>query len=192
MDKLFLLITGPIAVGKMTVGKAIADLAGYVLFHNHHSIEVAHQLFHWGTTDFIKVNEGIRELVFQTALESEEIKGLVFTLVMDFDLKEDWDYLFKIQERFSGVGWSFKVLELEASMKSRLLRNKSAYRLDQKRTKRDLLNSESNLLDSEEQHRMNSRADERIQDFTWMYINNEEKTPEEVASVYSKYTDQAI
>ncbi|MEL7221843.1 MAG: hypothetical protein AAGJ93_11020 [Bacteroidota bacterium] len=48
----FLLLTGPPAVGKMTVGQAISKQLGYPLFHNHHSIELTLELFSWGTPEF--------------------------------------------------------------------------------------------------------------------------------------------
>ena len=37
-----LLITGPPAVGKMTVGRAVAAQSDFRLFHNHHTITGSH------------------------------------------------------------------------------------------------------------------------------------------------------
>lgn len=39
------IIFGPHAVGKMTVGQELAKLTGYKLFHNHMTIEVVAALF---------------------------------------------------------------------------------------------------------------------------------------------------
>ena len=45
MSKTFVIILGPHAVGKMTVGQELSKITGLRLFHNHMSIEVARKLF---------------------------------------------------------------------------------------------------------------------------------------------------
>jgi ATP-dependent Lon protease len=45
---LLLLIVGPPAVGKMSVGQAITERTGLRLFHNHISIELALRYFDYG------------------------------------------------------------------------------------------------------------------------------------------------
>ena len=44
-----LLIIGPPAVGKMTVGRAVAGSSAFRLFHNHHTIEMLLDVFDYGT-----------------------------------------------------------------------------------------------------------------------------------------------
>ena len=44
-----LLIIGPPAVGKMTVGREIARRSSFRLFHNHHTIEPLVEVFDHGT-----------------------------------------------------------------------------------------------------------------------------------------------
>jgi shikimate kinase len=44
----FLLLVGPPAVGKMTVGQALAQKLGYPLFHNHLSIELSLHIADFG------------------------------------------------------------------------------------------------------------------------------------------------
>ena len=41
----FVLITGPQAVGKMTVGQEISKITGLKLLHNHMTIEVVTKIF---------------------------------------------------------------------------------------------------------------------------------------------------
>ena len=43
------ILFGPGAVGKMTVGKALAEITELKLFHNHMSLELANQFFPWST-----------------------------------------------------------------------------------------------------------------------------------------------
>jgi len=44
----FVLVFGPQAVGKMTVGSELAKITDLKLFHNHMSIELFHQFFGYG------------------------------------------------------------------------------------------------------------------------------------------------
>lgn len=44
----FFLITGPPAVGKMTVAQAISKMTGFQMMHNHQSIELALTMFNYG------------------------------------------------------------------------------------------------------------------------------------------------
>ena len=44
-------VIGPPAVGKMTVGRAVCELTGFRLFHNHMSIEPLLGVFDFGTAD---------------------------------------------------------------------------------------------------------------------------------------------
>lgn len=46
--KNLILILGPPSAGKMTVGQELARQKDYVLFHNHHSIEMTLELFEYG------------------------------------------------------------------------------------------------------------------------------------------------
>ena len=46
------IICGPPASGKMTVGQELQKLTGYKLFHNHMSLELVNQFFDFGTTNF--------------------------------------------------------------------------------------------------------------------------------------------
>ena len=43
----FIIIFGPQAVGKMTVGEELAKKTGYKLFHNHMTIDLVLQFFSW-------------------------------------------------------------------------------------------------------------------------------------------------
>ena len=72
-----LFILGPRAVGKMSIGQELAKKTSFKLFHNHHSIELALDLFWYGSPEFKAINEGIRQLVFDTCAKSKNLKGLI-------------------------------------------------------------------------------------------------------------------
>ncbi|HRV86859.1 MAG TPA: AAA family ATPase, partial [Saprospiraceae bacterium] len=125
----FLLLCGPPAVGKMTIGREIASRTGFKLFHNHHSIEFALNYFDFGDPEFAELNEGLRQLVFSTVAKSQQLSGFIFTLVWAFNEQEDWDYVRDLVNRFTNNGWTFSVVELYAPLKIRHERNKTPLRL---------------------------------------------------------------
>lgn len=152
------MITGPPAVGKMTVGQVLARELDYKLFHNHQSIDFTLQYFDWGTSDFKKLNEGIRQLMFATISESDLINGFIFTLVWAFDEKADWNYMAELENKFTKKGWGFYIVELYAPLDSRLERNVTDNRLLHKTSKRDVEKSARNLKNLDKMYQMNSES----------------------------------
>ncbi len=61
----FIFIVGPPAVGKMTVGQALAKQTGYKLFYNHMSLELVNQFFDFGTPHFRDLGKTIRFEIFK-------------------------------------------------------------------------------------------------------------------------------
>lgn len=172
----FIFIVGPPAVGKMTVGQELAKRLDYRLFHNHHSIELALDLFYFGSDEFEKINQGIRQLVFSTAAQSDQLKGLIFTLVWAFDYEEDRQYVEDIKQIFAPYDWNFYFVELYAPLELRLGRNISPNRLAHKQSKRDLERSEKNLLEMEKQYRMNT-AGTGFGEGHYLWIDNTDLSP---------------
>ena len=66
-----LLITGPPAVGKMTVGRAICARSDFRLFHNHHTVEPLLEVFGHGTPPFERLTMEFRRRVLEEAVEPE-------------------------------------------------------------------------------------------------------------------------
>ena len=177
----FIFIVGPPAVGKMTVGQKLAERLDYKLFHNHYSIELALSLFPYGSDEFKAINQGIRNLVFKTAAESQNLKGLIFTLVWAFDLKEDWEYVEKIKAVFANHDWTFYFVELYAPIDIRLDRNKTPNRLALKASKRDLERSDRGVWEMEGQFQMNTDGTGIGEDH-YIWIDNSELDAEAVAN----------
>ena len=63
MSKTLVIILGPHAVGKMTVGQELAKITDLRLFHNHMSIELTRKLFAHTEPEWQILNEGIRRTV---------------------------------------------------------------------------------------------------------------------------------
>lgn len=146
-----LLILGPPAVGKMTVGRAIADRSSYRLFHNHHSIEMLLDVFDYGTPPFRTLNTEIRSRVIEEAAASGA--DLVFTFVMGMDEDGEADYLARLAAPY---GDDVAVVELVADLDTRLVRNRTEHRLAEKKSKRDVEWSDENVRQLEADYRMTS------------------------------------
>lgn len=58
----FILIFGPQAVGKMTVGHELTKITDLKLFHNHMSIELFHPFFGFGSETWRLANLVRKEL----------------------------------------------------------------------------------------------------------------------------------
>ena len=146
-----LLILGPPAVGKMTVGRAVADRSDFRLFHNHHSIEMLLDVFDYGTPPFRTLNAEVRRRVVEEAAAAGT--DLIFTFVMGMDEAGEADYLARLVEPYAD---RVAVVELVADLDTRLGRNRTEGRLAEKKSKRDLEWSVNNVRELEAEYRMTS------------------------------------
>jgi hypothetical protein len=73
-----ILIFGPQAVGKMTVGHELEKITGLKLFHNHMPIELVAPFFNYGTPTGKKIVGVIRKEIFEEVAKSD-LEGLIFT-----------------------------------------------------------------------------------------------------------------
>ena len=181
----FILITGPQAVGKMTVGKAIMEKTGLKLFHNHMSIEPILQIFDYHTKEAQYLIGHFREEIFKTMAASDG-KGMIFTYMWDFNLASEYVYVDKVMTLFESHGATTYILELESDLDTRLKRNKTPLRLAEKPTKRNIEWSERELLSSMEKYRLNSSPGD-INHPNYLRINNTDLSPEEVADQVIEY-----
>ena len=177
----FVVISGPQAVGKMTVGQELSKLIGYKLLYNHMTIEMVRLIFDYDKSAYGRMNQLIRYEIFKEFSKSNE-KGIIFTGCFDFgkDFEEEKEETDKWMELFE----ESYVIELETTLEERLKRNKTANRLEHKVSKRDLEWSENELLKSLEKHRLNSVEGEGEKIFkNYMKINNTNISAEEVAKM---------
>ncbi|MEM7018611.1 MAG: AAA family ATPase [Pseudomonadota bacterium] len=151
----FLIIFGPPAVGKMSVGKEIQQATGIRLFHNHMAIEPVLNFFPFGSPPFSRLVNNFRTNLLQEVADSD-LPGVSFTFVWDLEDEHDSDFLLKICEPFIEKNAEIVCVELTASVEQRLIRNKTPARLLEKPSKRDTVRSEANLLHLDKNHRMNS------------------------------------
>jgi hypothetical protein len=174
----FVLIFGPQAVGKMTVGQALAKQTGMKLLHNHMTIDLLEPLFGF-TPEMWRLTHQFREEIFKSFASTDEV-GLITTFVWAFNKKDDWEFVEKTCSIFRSKGAEIYLVELEADINERLKRNQTPNRLEHKPTKRNVKQSEEHLLSSIDSMRLNSLEGE-IETENYIRIDNMNMSAEEVA-----------
>jgi hypothetical protein len=175
------LIFGPQAVGKMTVGQELTKITDLKLFHNHMTIDLVSHFFDYGTKEGNRLVNLFRQEIFEEVSKSD-LYGMIFTYVWAFNMETDWDYVNQVSQLFKSRGGTVYYVELEADLEERFERNKSSNRLEHKPSKRDIEWSENDLKNSMEKYRLNSLEGE-IKYSNYIKINNTKLSAFEVAKV---------
>ena len=175
-----IIVSGPQAVGKMTVAESLRDKIKYSLMINHDSIEVSNKIFGRGTNSQRELSKLIRKYAFEIAIKNNV--DMIFTFVTAYDLKSDIDYLNDLRNMFEQTGGNFYYVELEATLETRLERNVTPHRLESKYSKNDIEKSTKDLLEDMDKYRLNSNEGEKICD-KHLKINNTNLSPNEVSDI---------
>jgi hypothetical protein len=96
--KLITLYGAP-GVGKLTTARALAELTGFRLFHNHLTFDLVKSLFDFPSPSFAKLAEQIRLSAFAAAADAG-LHGLIFTMV--YVAPDDDPFLHKMIEVVEG------------------------------------------------------------------------------------------
>lgn len=174
----FVLIFGPQAVGKMTIGHELEKITSMKLFHNHQTIELLSPYFGF-TPEMWRLSDLFRKEIFEQ-MSLTDGPGFMFTYVWAFDLPRDWKYVDEICDIFESKGHEVCFVELEADLEERLTRNKSPHRLNHKPSKRDIERSDKDLITTMEHHRLNSLTGEITRE-NYIRIQTSSQTPAETA-----------
>ncbi len=181
------IIFGPHAVGKMTVGQALSQKTGIPLFHNHVSIELSTELLGPFNEKQMALSGALRDVVFDHVAKAHQ-QGLIFTFMWALDEKADEDYLNHLEKRFVAEGADVYYIELEADKDVRFARNQTENRLKHKATKRNLDVSNHLFTSLEAKYRLNSYPGE-IKKENYLKINNTDLEPEQVAERIIQHFD---
>lgn len=179
------IIFGPHAVGKMTVGQELAKVTDLKLFHNHMTIELVANFFSYGEDEGKRLVTLFRKEIFE-AVAGSDLEGLIFTFMWALDDQADWDYIHKVSKIFTDKGADIYFVELEADFDLRIERNKTPNRLYHKPTKRDLEKSEDRFRRIENKYRLNTYEGE-MQFEKYIKFNNTDLEPEVVASMIKEH-----
>lgn len=153
------LLFGPQAVGKMTVGQELAKITELKLFHNHMTIDLVSNFFDYSTKRGQDLVNSFRHQIFEEFARSE-MEGLIFTFVWRFDKELDWNYVKNVVSIFETQGADVYYVELEADLEERLARNVTPNRLEHKPFKRNLEWSRNDVITTAEKFRLNSHPGE--------------------------------
>ena len=177
-----LILCGAQAVGKMTVGQALAKITPLKLFHNHMSIEPVIQLF--GSYNGAAVDR-LRQVVFEEFAKTDNY-GMIFTYVWAFSEQADWDYVAWLCKVFEDAGGVVDIVELVAPQEVRLQRNRTENRLKEKPSKRDSDHAEGLIYRLEEKYRCVSEPGEIPYD-NYLRLDNSQLSPEEAAQIIADH-----
>lgn len=153
------ILFGPQAVGKMSVGREIARRTPYRLFHNHATIEPLLEVFDWDTPGFQTLKLEFRRRVIEEAVVAG-LTGLVFTFVWALELAEDAAYVEQLIAPVLAAGGRVDFVELYADEATRLTREGTPERLAAKASKRDTAWARADLVDSGREHRLSTGRDQ--------------------------------
>jgi AAA domain len=173
------LLFGPQAVGKMTVGHELEKVTELKLFHNHMTIDLVTKFFDYGSKEGKRLVNLFRTEIFKDFAKSDQY-GMIFTYVWAFNYESDWKFVEDVCKIFEDEGADIYFVELETDLEERLKRNTTPHRLEHKPSKRNLDWSENDLKTSMDKYRMNSFEGEVMKE-NYLRINNSNKSPEGVA-----------
>lgn len=176
---------GPHAVGKMTVGQELAKRTGLKLFHNHMTIDLVANFFDYGSPEGQRLVQLFRREIFEAVAKSD-MPGMIFTYMWALDEPGDWEYIREVAATFEKRGGKVYYVELCADFDVRIERNKTPNRLANKPTKRDIARSEAIFRSVESRYRLNSYEGE-IRFPRYLRIDNTRMQPEEVARCIHEY-----
>jgi hypothetical protein len=183
-DPTLIFVVGPQAVGKMTVGQELSRMNGYKFMHNHQTIDVLLPLFDFESPAFKRLLFDFRVSICEEFAASD-LPGLIYSCVPDYDSILDRAQNECYAAPFLRRGGRVLFVELQASLQTRIDRNRGEHRLHDKPTKRDLDFSEQLLHKGESMH-SNSDGDFPY-GYPYLKIVNEALSPQEVASQICSY-----
>lgn len=193
----FIIIAGPQAVGKMTVGLELEKLIDARLLFNHQTIDLFANFLNYTPKTF-ELSEMVRNQLFTAFVENEETNatsGLILSVVVAYDSEKDWEILNGWVSMFIEADADVYYIELEADLNERLKRNVHKNRLAAKPSKRDIDFSKHELLTSNERHRLNSEENEVLEylpKVNYLRINNTNLDAENVAKQIFEWMKSSV
>jgi len=175
------IIFGPQAVWKMTIGHELEKVTDLKLFHNHMTIELVAPFFSYSSKTGKRLVRLFRKEIFEAVAESD-MEWLIFTYIRAFDQQSDRDFIDNLYKIFESKWAEIFLVELEANIDERLRRNKTPHRLNHKPTKKNIEWSEKHLKDTMKQYRLNSKKWE-IKRKNYTRIDNTNLSAKEVAKM---------
>lgn len=83
-----LFIYGPVASGKLTIARLVAQQTGFALFHNHLIVDAVAAVFPFGSEPFVRLRDRLWIETFAAAAEAG--KSLIFTFAPEPTVAADF------------------------------------------------------------------------------------------------------
>lgn len=125
-----LILFGPPAVGKTTIGKLIESKTEFKLFHNHMVMDGVMHIFGVGTPSEDRLSKIIRTKIIEEA--ASQGASLIFTYVWNFSKEKGRANVDSYKEIYESHGGEVLFVELIAPLETRV---KRAGSLDRRQTK---------------------------------------------------------
>lgn len=179
-------IMGAQAAGKMTVGRELEKRIAGKLLYNHQTLDLFANYLGF-TKETFRLSDELRKSLFKAFVENTKTnttESIIFTVVVDFDVTGDHQFLEDISQIFLQAEQEVYFIELVATLEERLQRNIHEKRLAAKPSKRDVEFSKNELITSMEKHRLQSNEGEIVKLYPnvhYMAIENTNLAEELVA-----------
>ncbi len=106
---ILVILYGPPAVGKLTIGKALAEATGFKLFHNHLTYDLVRELFDAESLAFWPTVHRLRLDLFEAAAK-HQLPGVITTFV--YDKEGDEAFLQEVIDRIERHGGRVLLVQL--------------------------------------------------------------------------------
>lgn len=149
-----LLIFGPPAVGKMTVGQALSEITDFKLLHAHMIIDLVTEFFPYASDAFVRLYTVIQRRIMEEMASAGE--NLILTFIWNFDDPVNRNQVDAVQDRIHRGGGELFYVELQASLETRVARTRTENRMRNKNTE---WATREYLSEWEAQHQTASRGE---------------------------------
>ncbi|MFH1088304.1 MAG: AAA family ATPase [Patescibacteria group bacterium] len=174
------IIFGPPASGKLTIGKLLSKNTSFPLLHNHLTNDLLDQFFLFQSKPFNKLNQRIRIDIIQTAFQ-EKLPGLILTYVWAFNYSSDKsfiDKLIKLSKQYKARTYFVELKCQDITLFNRIL-NPNRRQFNKISTKKTL----TNVL---EQYQMNSPSDYKFS-APYLAINTDVTKPKKAVDKITRF-----
>lgn len=187
-----IVLIGGQAVGKMTVGKELEKMIDGKLLFNHQTIDLYANFLDY-TPETFRLSDQTRKMLFRTFAANTEtnlVEHLIFTVMIDFDSRDDRQFLQDIATIFQEEQQEVYFIQLTTDLNTRLTRNQHPDRLAAKPSKRNLASSRNELLTTAQNYRLSLPATEFATSFPEIFtltIDNTELSAVDCAQTIKQH-----
>ena len=158
-----IIIIGPPAAGKYTIGKLLSKECNYRFLHEHQMLDIASALFDGNPSEITTYYFKLRWDIFSDFVKYNTTnQSIVTTFVHLFDNDYYNNFITSFFNMFQKNNYDIYVIELTASYEERIKRNTNEDRLKAKPSKQNIEKSAKRMTDIEQKSRTNSNEGDTL------------------------------